>query len=677
MFTFNSSSFVVPVAFICDTASKLIDEAFTDYYDKEMFKAIMSCNESLTLNLLDQDLSLDPFLLFDGRPLSNDEILGRLLVTCESLLHHRTDLLFPEGFVDSHKRKCTIDDFIPIRALKYDIVALCQYLNGLFNVAIEQPVMPNAEADIESEVFDVVSKTPGVDMEMIIKHIKRNHGCRVDKQRVLTALDILSNQKNIESVKQGVHELWYVKGNAPLGPIKMDYSAKNRIGDAKAKTGIALVSNFVKANVISENVKYVDKIIDFGIGRGGDVGKYATANGKLTVYGLDIRDDLLLECERRAQEVGLNVKVNKMDFTVPGGMNCRNIPNVDLAISNFAAQYAFRNLKSLYGFFSNVRDSLRPGGRFVCICVDPARIEQLYKLGNKHVFGKMKIVFSDRTTDIGGASIYSYDIEITGDFSETERSICYGALMKACYDNDLELVEKRSLSYYYQKQYEGMRKKFRVTSKTFNEVEDAMKLYSIFVFTKTTKNRCAEELFKVASGTGYLKSKSTYLDVNCGDGNLSFAFGRMIDACSVYGVHQGAVAGPPNVSFIHADAHGIFPQLFEVITVCHAFHNIIGIDRYINMLFKGTDHGGLVVVRDFSVYTMQEHADVKRHCMENLSRYGVPVEFFSFQQINAKMCGVGYECVNAVKTGGLWGEFIATYRRPKYVEGNELVDKFY
>ena len=128
--------------------------------------------------------------------------------------------------------------------------------------------------------------------------------------------------------------------------------------------------NATKSDIISLLQKHCQvsgraTVLDFGCGRGGDVGKWALHRPKKYI-GLDICEQSIQDAEKRHLGLVENGRCTlKADF-LRFDANCEIFPcnadSVDIISSNFSLQYVFSSVKTAESFFSECNRVLRPGG---------------------------------------------------------------------------------------------------------------------------------------------------------------------------------------------------------------------------------------------------------------------------------------------------------------------------
>nr|UDO47815.1 mRNA guanine-N(7)-methyltransferase [Pandoravirus massiliensis] len=176
--------------------------------------------------------------------------------------------------------------------------------------------------------------------------------------------------------------------------------------------------NFCKSVLIGRYVQPHCAIMDLGCGRGQDVAKMAHARPRC-VFFVDVAEEPLVEAERRwcRTRFAFPAAFVQEDFCTPQGLmahrrvvvHCddprrlhgqrhRSVPDhehalatddgsgiVDAITCQFAVQYAFDTRESAQAFVANVRRALRPGGVFLGIVADAARLWDLeYRHAQNH-----------------------------------------------------------------------------------------------------------------------------------------------------------------------------------------------------------------------------------------------------------------------------------------------------
>lgn len=168
--------------------------------------------------------------------------------------------------------------------------------------------------------------------------------------------------------------------------------------------------NFCKSVLIGRYVQPHCTIMDLGCGRGQDVAKLAHARPRC-VFFVDVADEPLVEAERRWRRTrfafpaafvqddfcspdGLlahrRVVVHRDDPRRLHGQRHRTVPDDECALTSgdgsgivdaitcqFAIQHAFATRESARAFVANVQRALRPGGVFLGIVADAARLWDL------------------------------------------------------------------------------------------------------------------------------------------------------------------------------------------------------------------------------------------------------------------------------------------------------------
>lgn len=166
--------------------------------------------------------------------------------------------------------------------------------------------------------------------------------------------------------------------------------------------------NFCKSVLIGRYVQPRCAVMDLGCGRGQDVAKLAYARPRFVLF-VDASESALAEAERRWRRTrfafpaafvqddfcsaagllaGRRVVVHRDDPQRAPGQRHHAVPDaecvvpegadlVDAVSCQFAAQHAFATRETARTFVANVRRALRPGGVFVGIVADGARLWEL------------------------------------------------------------------------------------------------------------------------------------------------------------------------------------------------------------------------------------------------------------------------------------------------------------
>ena len=137
--------------------------------------------------------------------------------------------------------------------------------------------------------------------------------------------------------------------------------------------------NAIKNDLIQKYVKK-SKVLDIGVGAGGNIHKYKKANVSRLV-GINI------------VPIEYNYNKTKMTFYHVKNTNFYNVQNI-LKKSNtktfdnitcfFAIHYFFKNETYLQNLYKNVNNSLKQGGHFICTFMEDSSIKKLLKGSNKY-----------------------------------------------------------------------------------------------------------------------------------------------------------------------------------------------------------------------------------------------------------------------------------------------------
>lgn len=164
------------------------------------------------------------------------------------------------------------------------------------------------------------------------------------------------------------------------------------------------VNNFIKHCLMKKYINKMEAVLDLGIGKGGDFGKYEMLNVR-EVYGVDIANRSILDALQRAREgrykFYLTLKV-KDCFCTEIDLKKK----FDVVTAQFSFHYCFAKEKYLDITLNNIDRHLRPGGYFMMTI--PSKKEILRRLEkNKLSNDLFKIEFKNRDSkEIFGNAYY-------------------------------------------------------------------------------------------------------------------------------------------------------------------------------------------------------------------------------------------------------------------------------
>ncbi|KAI4290899.1 mRNA (guanine-N7-)-methyltransferase [Pancytospora philotis] len=158
--------------------------------------------------------------------------------------------------------------------------------------------------------------------------------------------------------------------------IRSHYNARaNKSVQERQKTkniNIRNLNNLVKTRLISEYTRPHDEVLDLGVGKGGDLGKYRSAQISL-LYGIDIANRSILDATERARAARCPFKVilkTRDAYAAP--FNLQRSFNVVSA--QFSFHYSFPSKTVLDTAIENIRAHLQYNGYFILTTLDKDEI---------------------------------------------------------------------------------------------------------------------------------------------------------------------------------------------------------------------------------------------------------------------------------------------------------------
>lgn len=242
------------------------------------------------------------------------------------------------------------------------------------------------------------------------------------------------------------------------------------------------INNYVKNCLIMEFIRPNDRVLDIGVGKGGDLKKYHNA-GVAELYGVDIANRSILDATARARDYNYRMKMifkTKNGLTAPLQL-CRTF---DVVSIQFAFHYAFSSAEHLQVAIQNISSHLHSGG-YVLITI-PSKDEILHRVSsgrasNTYYEIKMKTPVSEAL--YGNSYLYSL-------VDSLDRCIEYlvdiPELTKRMEEADMKLVTNTPFPRYIDKQRihrEGIYR--RMCRRELNNEEwDVVSLHNVIVFRK-------------------------------------------------------------------------------------------------------------------------------------------------------------------------------------------------
>ena len=149
-------------------------------------------------------------------------------------------------------------------------------------------------------------------------------------------------------------------------------------------------NNRKKTEVLRDFMAGGERVLDVGIGRGGDLGKFMRAGAK-EIFGIDPSQENLQELRRRMQSLSArsplktfyldSVKMAQGDGAdldaVASLLGRGGEHSVDLVTSMFSLTFFFDSLQSVKALVSAIDYALKPGGYFVGVTMDGTATHQL------------------------------------------------------------------------------------------------------------------------------------------------------------------------------------------------------------------------------------------------------------------------------------------------------------
>ena len=175
--------------------------------------------------------------------------------------------------------------------------------------------------------------------------------------------------------------------NGPVG----NYFAKKK--DTKYQAQTAFMS-FVKGHIISQ-ISRSNWVIDIGIGKGQDLGRYINSN-VYNLIGIDVDASALAELVRRKYQfmkknVTANIKTNlfavQANINLPYSVTIDRLVDIptfhqaDVIICNLAAHYFMGSVERINNFITLVEQLLKKNGSFIMTVLDGERVFKLLSDG--------------------------------------------------------------------------------------------------------------------------------------------------------------------------------------------------------------------------------------------------------------------------------------------------------
>lgn len=245
---------------------------------------------------------------------------------------------------------------------------------------------------------------------------------------------------------------------------------------------IRLYNNFIKSVLFRNYIYSNDRVLDFGIGKGGDLKKYQKAD-ILLLYGLDIANRSLLDALDRARGFHLDFKLIlkvKDCYTKPFNL----YKQFEIISIQFSFHYSFEKEEYLDCTLGNISRHLVNGGHVLITL--PQKEEILRRKARQCLSNKF---FKIEFTDSENKSIYgnSYIYTLHGSINECiEYLVDVPELQRKAMNYELELVQNVSFDTFFDENivlneelYESMK-----LVNLRHEEHEVTSLHHILVFKK-------------------------------------------------------------------------------------------------------------------------------------------------------------------------------------------------
>lgn len=245
-------------------------------------------------------------------------------------------------------------------------------------------------------------------------------------------------------------------------------------------------NNFVKSCLMKKCIYNVDNVLDFGIGKGGDLKKYDSIGVK-EVYGVDIANRSILDALRRARDAKLSFKLVlkvKDCFTSPFDLKKKfNVISIQ-----FSFHYCFCKEEYVDITLDNISRHLKNDGRVLITIPSKEEIlrrKELGRLSNK--FYSINFKNKDSQEIYGNAYFYS----LIDSLDEcVEYLVDVDVLREKAIKKGLELDFRVNFREFFEENatlypqiYENI-----VTKELNREENEVVDLHEILVFKKITNN---------------------------------------------------------------------------------------------------------------------------------------------------------------------------------------------
>ncbi len=247
-----------------------------------------------------------------------------------------------------------------------------------------------------------------------------------NKPPKITANDYLTANSNWYSIHHPITEEMITRGPDPANNVPIDETVYYTRRSARSESTTRALRDFhnlyIKTRLIRGTTQKNDSLIDFAVGRAGDLAKWRTS-GVRFVLGIDVSKDNIMHktdgaCVRYLNDVAKFPRLFDGVFFV--GNSALNIRNGDaftthkekkltqaifgegakvrdelgpmvyrnygagkdgfhVASCQFALHYFFENIRTLHGFARNVAECTRLGGTFIGTCWDGKQVFDLLK----------------------------------------------------------------------------------------------------------------------------------------------------------------------------------------------------------------------------------------------------------------------------------------------------------
>lgn len=175
--------------------------------------------------------------------------------------------------------------------------------------------------------------------------------------------------------------------------------------------------NNVKMSLLKTYAKNCDRLLDLGVGRGGDIFKIDRCNVKY-LMGLDVENVYLEEAKTRYSNSKLPLsrgyEFKQINDDEPDLYNyllkMYNIKQFNVVSCQFAFHYYFKSEEKLKNICRDLHNLLKPGGYFIGTVLDGKQIHKLLSLKEDRTF-KNKCIMIKGKYDIENVRGYGDEIE--------------------------------------------------------------------------------------------------------------------------------------------------------------------------------------------------------------------------------------------------------------------------